>query len=174
MLDEIQAFLQLALLSRLPNVVFWIESCGQISRSRHVCPPSRNRWLVSTRLWLGPYSLCSHWPVSPTSEACRTLTRKHSITSWSHCQFKRRRQASILKDSEFDKRLFSRKSRYFFGRYWSGLHGVIGGMASTVLYVFTYKEVLTPLRTGSTRSVANDWQRCGTPPCRKSGASGDG
>jgi hypothetical protein len=42
------------------------------------------------------------------------------------------------KDSEFDKKLFSDKNRYFIGRYWAGLQGVIAGIGFIALGAALY------------------------------------
>lgn len=41
-------------------------------------------------------------------------------------------------DSEFDKKLFSGKNRYFIGRYWAGLKGIIAGAAFIALGLILY------------------------------------
>lgn len=42
------------------------------------------------------------------------------------------------KDTEFDKKALSEKSRYFLGRYYAGIQGIIGGMGLIVLGLILY------------------------------------
>lgn len=44
----------------------------------------------------------------------------------------------ISKDSEMDKKLFSKKTRYFIGRYYAGFQFIIAGFGAIALGLILY------------------------------------
>jgi hypothetical protein len=47
-------------------------------------------------------------------------------------------KTDISKDSSYDKKYLSQKSRYFIGRYWSGMQGMIAGIGAVGLGLILY------------------------------------
>lgn len=49
----------------------------------------------------------------------------------------------ISKDSEFDKKHLSEKSRYFIGRYWAGSQAIIAGIGAIGLGLILYFSIIS-------------------------------